>query len=178
MNRTVLGAFAALLLVATGLFWWQGRAALDIGEAPPPAAGPMPDEGLPDATGQGLRGAMPPAASEVTREQRRFDRLDRNRDGKITRVEMLTPRVAAFRKLDTDGNNLLSFEEWAVKTSNRFKGADGNGDGNLDRPEFARTKPKVKPKPACNCAPSAKSRAPAKRAPVEVAEEEADDGEL
>ena len=32
MNRTVLGAFASLLLVAAGLFWWQGRAALDVGD--------------------------------------------------------------------------------------------------------------------------------------------------
>lgn len=175
MNRTVLGAFAALLLVATGLFWWQGRAALDIGE-PPPAIPAMPaDEGLPDATGQGLRGALPPAASEATKEQRRFDRLDRNRDDKITRVEMLTPRIAGFRKLDTDGNNLLSFEEWAVKTSNRFKGADGNGDGNLDRGEFTKTKPKVKAKPACNCGPTTKARAANNRAAAEPAEDEGEE---
>lgn len=177
MNRTVLGAFAALLLVATGLFWWQGRAALDIGEAPPPAAGPMPDEGLPDETGQGLRGAMPPAANEVTKEQRRFDRLDRNRDGKITRVEMLTPRVAAFRKLDADGNNLLSFEEWAVKTSNRFKGADGNGDGNLDRAEFVKTKPKVKARPSCDCGPKKPTNSRQKGRVADDSADEAEDGE-
>ena len=179
MNRTVLGAFATLLLVATGLFWWQGRAALDIGEPPPAVPGRLPaDEGLPDATGQGLRGALPPAASEATKEQRRFDRLDRNRDDKITRIEMLTPRIAGFRKLDTDGNNLLSFEEWAVKTSNRFKGADGNGDGKLDRGEFTKTKPKVKGKPACNCGPTAKARAANNRAAAtEVADAAEDDGE-
>ncbi len=175
MNRTVLGAFAALLLVAIGLFWWQGRAALDIGDPPPPSVDLPADEELPGVTGQGLRGAMPPAASEVTKEQRRFDRLDRNRDSKITRVEMLSPRVAGFRKLDTDGNNLLSFEEWAVKTSNRFKGADGNGDGNLDRGEFTKTKPKVKAQPACNCGPAPKARATAKRAAPEPAEDESEE---
>ena len=26
MNRTVLGALGALLFVAAGMFWWQGRA--------------------------------------------------------------------------------------------------------------------------------------------------------
>lgn len=177
MNRTVLGAFAALLLVATGLFWWQGRAALDVGDPLPPAADNATDEGLPDATGQGLRGAAPPAANEVTKEQRRFDRLDRNRDGKITRVEMLSPRVAGFRKLDADGNNLLSFEEWAVKTSNRFKGADGNGDGNLDRGEFVKTKPKAKAKPACNCGPVRPTNSRQKGRVTDDSADEADDSE-
>ncbi|HQN55573.1 MAG TPA: EF-hand domain-containing protein, partial [Novosphingobium sp.] len=101
--------------------------------------------------GDGLIGADLPQASEATREERRFNRLDRNRDSLISRSEALSPRVAAFRKLDTDGNNLLSFEEWAVATSNRFKGADANGDGQLTRPEFATTKPKPAKKPACRC---------------------------
>lgn len=171
MNRTVLGAFAALLLVATGLFWWQGRAALEVGDPLPPVADVSTEEGLPDATGQGLHGTMPPAASEVTKEQRRFDRLDRNRDGKITRVEMLTPRVSAFRKLDTDNNNLLSFEEWAVRTSNRIKGADRNGDGILDRGEFVSTKPKTKP--GCNCDMPAKGRS----REIRAAQENTDDDE-
>ena len=33
MNRVILGALGALLLVAAGVFWWQGRAATD--NAPP-----------------------------------------------------------------------------------------------------------------------------------------------
>lgn len=153
MNRTVLGAFGALLLAAIGLFWWQGRAAIDPGKlpllAPAPAGGEL---ALPTADGRGLNGPALPEVSEATREQRRFDRLDRNRDGRITRVEMLAPRVAAFRKLDVDGNNLLTFEEWAVRGSNRFKAADANGDGQLDRTEFATTKPKPRVQPACRCA--------------------------
>src|SRR3546814_12256555 len=63
---------------------------------------------------------MPPSAPQQTREERRFARYDRNRDDIITRTEMLSSRTKAFRKLDMDGNNLLSFEEWAVKTSDRF----------------------------------------------------------
>jgi hypothetical protein len=58
---------------------------------------------------------------------------------------MLGPRVAAFRKLDTDRNNLLSLEEWAVKTSDRFRGADANRNGSLDRAEFATTSPNAAP---------------------------------
>src|SRR5262245_6224029 len=121
MNRILLGALAALLLVAAGVFWWQGRAATERG-APPPAAmtalaSAAPSDDLLSADGRGLQGAEPPAADEVTREQRRFDRLDRNRDSTITRNEILAPRAAAFRELDKDHNNLLSFEEWAVRTS-------------------------------------------------------------
>ncbi|MEY4160036.1 MAG: hypothetical protein RLZZ136_657 [Pseudomonadota bacterium] len=151
MNRTLLGAFASLLLVSAGLFWWQGRAATDQGNDPPQLANPLVEQILPTESGAGLRGVAPPEVSEATREQRRFDRLDRNRDSKITRTEALMPRVAMFRKLDVDGNNLLSFEEWSVVTTIRFKGADANGDGTLNRAEFATTKPKRKMQPQCKC---------------------------
>ena len=112
---------------------------------------PETEAPLPTADGRGLRGAALPSANEATREERRFNRLDRDLDGKITRNELLSTRVRDFRKLDVDGNNLLSFEEWAVRTSNRFKGADGNGDRVLTRPEFATTKPKPSQEPKCNC---------------------------
>jgi len=161
MNRTVLGAFATLLLLAAGLFWWQGRAAVDPGKIPAAALAAVGgDLTLPVADGKGLKGPALPEANEQTREQRRFDRLDRNRDGKIVRVEALAPRAAAFRKLDVDGNNLLTFDEWAVKTSNKFKGADANGDGQLDRGEFATTKPKPKVQPACKCGAKAPQAPP------------------
>ncbi|RQW45949.1 hypothetical protein [Novosphingobium sp. LASN5T] len=154
MNRIVLGALGALLLVAAGLFWWQGRAT---NAGPPPAPRLALDtptaetDELPDADGEGLQGPALPQATEQTREQKRFDRLDRDRDGRITRNEMLAPRVRDFRKLDVDGNNLLSFEEWAVKTADRFKTADANGDQSLTRTEFATTKPKMKKKQDCAC---------------------------
>ena len=132
--------------------------ALPIWGAPPPslAASASGDAlaDLPDATGQGLRGAALPEVDEATREERRFNRLDHDRDGRITRNEMLAPRAAAFRKLDVDHNNLLSFEEWAVRTSNKFKGADANGDGTLTRQEFVATKPKQHAQPACRCGPA------------------------
>ena len=64
---------------------------------------------------------------------------------------MLSPRVKDFRKLDTDGNNLLTFEEWAVATSNKFKAADVNGDQALNREEYATTKTKIAKEPVCKC---------------------------
>ena len=85
------------------------------------------------------------------REQKRFFRYDRNRDLKITRSEMLSSRTAAFRKLDKDGNNLLTFEEWAVATVDKFEGADGDGNRELSPEEFATTAPKRRAKPACRC---------------------------
>lgn len=153
MNRIVLGALLALALVGLGLFWWQGRAEVEKG-APPPspatlAADPM---ALPSADVSGMRGPAPPEASELTKEQQRFFRYDRNRDQRISRAEMLSTRTDGFRKLDRDGNNLLTFEEWAVTTVDRFEGADKDGDGQLTAREFAVTAPKPAPKkPACKC---------------------------
>ncbi len=180
MQRIVLGAVAALLLVSAGLFWWQGRAASERGNLP---AGsqladmpPTGDVALPTANGRGLHGDAPPAASEITREERRFHRVDRNSDGRVTPNEMLAPRVAAFRKLDVDGNNLLSFDEWSVKTANRFRAADANGDRILDRGEFATTRPKPKAHPDCRCAPARAAASRGRRgAAVAAPPDETDD---
>lgn len=150
MNRLALGAIAALLLMGLGLFWLQGRAEVARGAPPPPSLVPEPT-GLPTASIAGLRGPALPEADELTREQRRFFRYDRNRDLRITRDEMLASRTEGFRALDKDGNNLLTFEEWAVTTADRFDGADRNSDGELDQAEFATTAPKPKPKPKCRC---------------------------
>ena len=153
MNRIVLGGLAMLLLFGVGLFWWQGRAQIERG-APPPspeALGPGSDA-LPLADVNGLSGPAPPEASEFDKEQQRFFRYDRNRDWKVSRNEMLSTRTDAFRKLDKDGNNLLTFEEWAVATIDRFEGADANRDGWLGQREFATTKPKpAAKKPGCRC---------------------------
>ncbi|OYW45209.1 MAG: hypothetical protein B7Z08_08720 [Sphingomonadales bacterium 32-68-7] len=152
MNRVVLGAVLALLLVGIGLFWLQGRAEVERGAPPPEAPAPAPDpQALPSANAAGLRGPAPPEATALTREDQRFFRYDRNRDRRITRNEMLSTRTAGFRELDKDGNNLLTFEEWAVTTVDRFEGADRNGNGELDRAEFATTAPRPTPTPRCNC---------------------------
>ena len=153
MNRMVLGALAALLLASAGLFWWQGRAETEQGALPPSLepedkAAPGP---LPSADTAGLRGPAPPEATELDREQRRFARLDRDFDGRITRNEMMSTRTNDFRRLDVDGNNLLTFEEWAVVTANRFRAADANGDLWLSREEFWTTRPREQPKPKCKC---------------------------
>lgn len=150
MSRLILGALVALLLVGVGLFWLQGRAEVERG-APPPEPTTAVPTGLPSADISGLQGPEPPEATELTREEQRFFRYDRDRDRKITREEMLSSRTDGFRKLDKDGNNLLTFEEWAVTTSERFAGADADGNGELSPAEFATTAPKPRPKPRCDC---------------------------
>lgn len=155
MNRTILGAVSALLMAAAGMFWWQGQAATEAAApAPVPLAEPLetmtPDD-IPTDDGGGLFGEALPVADEASKEEKRFNRLDRNRDNAVSRTEVLAPRVAMFRKLDADHNNLLSFEEWSVVTANRFKKADSNGDNQLNRQEFATTRPKPVKRPSCKC---------------------------
>lgn len=153
MRQAVLGVFAGLALAGVGVFWWQGRAAIESSAPPPPAPAAAPDpEALPASNPGSLTGPAPPEVSELTREEQRFFRYDRNRDRLITRNEMLSTRSDGFRALDADGNNLLTFEEWAVTTVDRFEAADGDADGRLTPREFATTAPKpAAKKPACKC---------------------------
>ena len=150
MNRIAIGAALALLLVGIGVVWLQGRAEVERG-APPPSPAVVPPEGLPSAGVAGLEGPAPPEASELSREQQRFFRYDRDRDLRITRNEMLSTRTNAFRDLDKDGNNLLTFEEWAVITVQRFEQADADRNGELNQKEFVTTAPKAGATPACRC---------------------------
>jgi len=150
VNRIAIGAALALLLVGIGVVWLQGRAEVERGAPPPPSPAAVPPEGLPSADVAGLEGPAPPEASELSREQQRFFRYDRDRDQRITRNEMLSTRTNAFRDLDKDGNNLLTFEEWAVTTVERFEQADADRNGELNQKEFATTAPKAAT-PTCRC---------------------------
>ncbi|MEO0461898.1 MAG: hypothetical protein AAF127_02130 [Pseudomonadota bacterium] len=154
MRQAILGVFVGLILAGVGVFWWQGRAQVEELAPPPPEPEevvPSPEE-LPMADATDLEGPAPPEASELSREEKRFFRYDRDRDRIITRNEMLSSRTDAFRKLDVDNNNLLTFEEWAVTTVNRFEGMDANGNDQLTPAEFATSAPKPKKKkPRCAC---------------------------
>lgn len=156
MNRLLIGAFGTFVLMGIGLFWMQGRAQVEEG-APPPIIGEIPSEpeidpnALPTSDATDIEGPAPPEATEATKEQKRFGRYDRNRDESISRNEMLSSRTDAFRKLDVDGNNLLTFEEWAVTTVNRFDGMDANSNAKLTPAEFATSKPKPKAKKKASC---------------------------
>ena len=156
MTKFFAGACAALIMISAGLYLWTGNAQdqILIPDAPPPpeavTAG-LPTDIPSDAPKFGNAPPTPPQARPETLEAKRFGRYDKNKDDSISRVELMGSRAKAFRKLDTDGNNLLTFEEWAVATSKRFNKADANKDLKLDRGEFASTRPKRRPKPRCKC---------------------------
>lgn len=154
IQQTVLGVFVGLILAGVGVVWWQARAQVEQNAPPPPEVEEVAEaaEGLPEVDPGDMTGPAPPEASELTREERRFFRYDRDRDRRITRNEMLSSRSDAFRKLDVDGNNLLTFEEWAVRTSERFEGMDADGNAELSQAEFATSAPQRRPsRPACRC---------------------------
>lgn len=152
------GALSAVILLLGGWLIWAGQSKAPTNNAPQSIIGqPVPEPlTLPEGEA-GLRGKAPPGlpsppeAAPKSREEKRFNRYDKDRNEAITRIEMMASRSKDFKKLDTDGNNLLSFEEWAIKTSDKFAGADADKNGRLTRDEFATTAPKRKAKPECSC---------------------------
>jgi Ca2+-binding EF-hand superfamily protein len=83
----------------------------------------------------------PPEATPKSREEKRFSRADKDKNGRIEREELLASRRKAFAKLDKNGNGALSFDEWAVKTIDKFAGADKDRSAWLDPAEYATTAP-------------------------------------
>jgi EF hand len=147
MRRFLAGAGSALLLAGAGFFIWSGLAQDDDDPVPdaPAQSGSTPTAGPP---------GQPPSADERSREQRRFDRLDRDNDGKVGQAEYLLSRRRAFDRLDANHDGHLAFEEWALSSSRRFAEADANHDASLSRPEFATTAPRRRPQTRqanCRC---------------------------
>ncbi len=148
MWRFLAGVGSALALMAAGLFLFRGQAATEavrIAPAPPPANVAM----------TGSEPIVPPRATGRTREQKRFDRYDKDRDGRITREEYLVSRRKAYAKLDADRDGRLSFDEWAAKTTGKFAKADAGRNGALDAAEFATTAVTRKPARRVECPPVA-----------------------
>jgi hypothetical protein len=148
-----MGGLASALLLSGGIFLWQARieaSNVPVIPKPPPALSLIPEAG-PDAPKRGDAPPDLPAASPESKEIQRFNRYDRDRDDRISRIEMMATRSAGFRKLDKNGDNLLSFEEWAHATGDKFAKADSDGNGELTRAEFRATAPQKKAPPACKC---------------------------
>jgi len=162
MGRFLAGVAAALLLVTGGFFIWRAQA--DRGTMVPALAAATADApmGLADLAG-------PPAASERTREEKRFARYDKDKNGAVAREEYLLARRKSFAKADINGDGRLDFEEYAVKTTTKFAAADKDRNGALGPAEFASTRVVRKGAPKCACRPV--TRAPA-AAPAEDAPEE------
>ncbi|HEV2044241.1 MAG TPA: EF-hand domain-containing protein [Sphingomicrobium sp.] len=125
---------------------WQSRA-----EGPAMPAAPTPRLASAMAPINLARIPGAPSADPKTKEEKRFARADKDEDGRITLAELVEPRRKAFAKLDLNQDGKLGFEEWAVKTIDKFDGADADRSKALTPAEYATTAPKVKPKPACAC---------------------------
>jgi hypothetical protein len=161
MWRYLAGGAAMLLLVGAGWALFGGRSRSPIpllaAAATPAAQAQAADEPLPDTV---------PEATEKTREQKRFDRYDKDRNGQITREEYLAQRHKAYAKLDTNHDGVLSFDEWAIKAETKFAVADADKSGAMTPAEFVTTAVKrhTRPRPKCRTADPAP-------APAEASEE-------
>jgi hypothetical protein len=150
MGRILASIVSCLLLITGGIFLWQSKAeGTPLPDAPEARlAAPAPATRLapiPDA----------PSADPKSKEEKRFDRADKDKNGRITLAELVEPRRKAYAKLDLDRDGKLSFEEWAVKTIGKFEGADLDKSRFLTRAEYQATAPKPRPrKPSCRCAPA------------------------
>lgn len=142
MWRYLAAALGMVLLLAAAYSFMSGRAGSAARLPAAPGTGLAAAQDLPDAA---------PEASARTREERRFGRYDKDKDGTITRPEYLASRQKAFARLDSDRNGQLSFEEWAVKATTKFATADANKDGAMTPAEFVTTAVVRKPKPKCVC---------------------------
>ena len=146
MWRFAAGVMAALLLVGAGFLWMSPRAAPIVpARIAPPA--PQPSDAadpLPETA---------PSASPRTREQKRFDRYDKDRNATVTREEYLASRRKAFARLDSNGDGRLGFEEWAARTIGKFAAADKDRSGTLNPAEFATTRVERKPTVRRPCVP-------------------------
>ena len=149
MLRFFAGAAACFLLLTGAFLIWQSRAENAPGLPGAPAA---------RAAGASLFGGTPleaPEASAKTREEKRFSRYDKNKDGKVEPDEYLGARRRNFDKLDLDHNGALSFQEYAAKGIEKFNNAGGR-KGWLSATEFVATAPPpAKRKSTCSCEPRA-----------------------
>ena len=144
MLRFLGGAVACFLLLTGAFFVWQSRAenASSLPAAPAARAASL----------FGNSAALEaPEASVKTREEKRFSRYDKDKDGKVETMEYLAARRRNFDKLDLDHNGALSFQEYAVKGIEKFNAAGGR-KGWLTPAEFVATAPPpAKHKTGCSC---------------------------
>lgn len=144
MWRYLAGGAAILLLAGAGvtLYGSRGHPGAPLLAAAAPAQTAAGSAPLPDTV---------PEAGDRTREQKRFDRYDKDRNGQVTREEYLAQRRKAYAKLDVNHDGVLSFDEWAVKAETKFAAADGDRSGAMNPTEFATTAVKRNARPRLKC---------------------------
>ncbi|MFN3371651.1 MAG: histidine kinase [Sphingomonadaceae bacterium] len=159
--RQLVALGGALALAAVAAAFWI-RADEKPAVATRPAASPPAEPTAEAAAEPGLIEpeavmlAPPAAAPPKSREEQRFDRADRDRDGRITQAEYLANRRRNFDRLDVNHDGKLSFEEYAAQGIRRFAELDSGRDGWLSRAEFAVSAPRARNRQtasveACRC---------------------------
>jgi hypothetical protein len=146
MTRFMAGALACLLLLTGAFLIWQTHA-----ETPTLPDAPAPRSARPVMLQDESDELDAPEASPKGREEKRFSRADKDKNGRIEATELLEPRQKAFAKLDLDHNGALSFREWAVKTYDKIGDADKDRNGWLSAAEYATTAPPPPKKKKCSC---------------------------
>lgn len=164
MKPFLAGAGSALMLASAGFFVWQAQAerAPSLPAAPSASAtGSATGRATASNAPLGLADlAPPPEASERTREEKRFARYDKDKNGGVGADEYLAARRKGFAKLDANGDGRLSFDEYAVKAVVKFGTADRDKSGVLNATEFAATRVvrKAKPRPNCTAMPRVRAQ--------------------
>jgi EF hand len=160
MWRFAAGVCSGLILMTAGAVLWQSLAQADASLVAPPRS-----------TNAGLSAvdvSPPLEATEKSREERRFGRYDRDRNGAVSREEYLQSRRKNYAKLDANADGVLSFEEYATKTTAKFASADQDKTGALTPKEFLATRV-VRKMPLRDTCP------PPRRGPA-IPDPESDDG--
>lgn len=145
MGRFIAGVISTLLFVSAGIFIWRGQVENVSAIPAPPVSVDVSPMTLADVSG-------PPTATEKTREQKRFSRYDKDKNGAVAREEYLIARRKAFAKFDVNGDGRLVFEEYAIKTTTKFAKADSDRSGQLTPAEFLATRI-VRKLPSAKCPP-------------------------
>ncbi len=172
MWRFLAGVASTLLLVGAGFFIWRGIANDKPLITPAPFSATSGDAGAEQATGFAFADvAGAPRADQKSKEEKRFNRFDKDKNGAISQDEYLLSRQKAYAKLDTNGDGKISFNEYAAKTALKFAKADSNRSGTLTAAEFATTRVIRKSKPKPNCPPTLRA------APEQASEPQADESE-
>lgn len=157
MWRFLAGGASALVLLTAGFFLVRIMASTEA-MVPPPTTEEVAksEKGAEMATPMTFADRIAPApkASEKTKEEKRFNRFDKDKNGGVSREEYLQSRRKAYAKLDLNGDGKLSFDEYASKTVVKFAKADSDSTGVLNRTEFSTTRVVRKSKPKPNCVPA------------------------
>jgi EF hand len=160
MSRFIAGVLSALLFVTAGIFIWRGQVDNVAAIVPAPPIEEIAPMTIADIAG-------PPTATEKTREEKRFSRYDKDKNGAVAREEYLAARRKAYAKLDTNGDGKLGFEEYAIKTVTKFAKADRDRSGQLTPAEFLVTRV-VRKSPGAKCPPPKRIQIPSRAPPTDV----------